>query len=221
MIDKERVAVLIGKNGQTKELIERLTNTKIDIDSNSGNYRISPKENSKENIKNNEDTENKELESNELIEKLNSSEISSENITYEPSFSAWITQSIIEAINIGFTPEKALKLLDQKFTLEIINLEKLIGNNEKKIKRISGRIIGENGRMRSSIEQFSGVYLTINTKKNLLGLIGDFECLKVARKSIEMLTNGLPHKVTLNFLQKKYRERKQQEFNETWKPTFE
>lgn len=39
-IPKERIAVLIGKNGQTKKEIEELTDTKLNIDSKEGDVKI-------------------------------------------------------------------------------------------------------------------------------------------------------------------------------------
>jgi len=43
-IPRERVGVLIGKNGITKDEIENLTKTDIDIDSDAGSIAISPTE---------------------------------------------------------------------------------------------------------------------------------------------------------------------------------
>ncbi len=42
-IPEDRVAVLIGANGETRNHIEKLTNTHLDIDSESGAITISPK----------------------------------------------------------------------------------------------------------------------------------------------------------------------------------
>ena len=39
-LNKDRLAVAIGKEGSTKAHIEKLTGTKIFIDSISGNYRV-------------------------------------------------------------------------------------------------------------------------------------------------------------------------------------
>jgi len=39
-VPKERVAVLIGKNGATKKLLEKATKTQIDIDSNEGDVFV-------------------------------------------------------------------------------------------------------------------------------------------------------------------------------------
>jgi arCOG04150 universal archaeal KH domain protein len=43
-IPKERIGVLIGKRGETKERIERLTQTRLDIDSETGVVTIIPDE---------------------------------------------------------------------------------------------------------------------------------------------------------------------------------
>ena len=94
------------------------------------------------------------------------------------------------------------------------------GNSEKKNKRLMGRLIGEKGRMRNAIEQYSNVFMSIYPENKIIGLIGDYESLKIARKAVNMLLDGLPHYVVLNFLLKKSRERKEQEFQENWKPSF-
>lgn len=210
MINKDRIAVLIGKNGKTKEVIELLTNTEIEIDSKTGEYNIKPKEhNTSEKI-------NLDVDIEEIFEE----KISLDSVTVnDPSFSVWITKNIIEAINIGFKPEKALKLLNQEFSMEVINLEKVIGSSEKKLTRIKGRLIGEKGVMRESIEKYSDVYMSVY--KNLIGLIGKFDNLKVAKSAINMILEGMPHNSALNYLQKKYRERKDEEFKQIWKPSFD
>lgn len=210
MMNKDRIAVLIGKNGKTKEVIEKLTNSEIEIDSNTGEYNIKPKEY--------KDLEKASL--NKELEEIFEEKVSLDTISVkDPSFSVWLTKNIIESINIGFKPEKALKLLDQEFSMEIINLEKIIGSSDKKLMRIKGRLIGEKGIMRESIEKYADVYMSVY--KNLVGLIGKFDNLKVAKSAINMILEGMPHNSALNYLQKKYRERKDQEFKEVWKPSFD
>lgn len=217
MMNKDRLAVLIGKNGSIKRTIEKLTNTNIVIDSATGEYVITPVEISTE-------TKNKDESSDpEYVEVLSDEdfeEILNENIDIAPSFSVWLAENIIQAINIGFKPKKAFKLLLQDYSIEKFYLEKIVGNSEKKNKRLMGRLIGEKGRMRNAIEQYSNVFVSIYPENKTIGLIGDFESLKIARKAVNMLLDGLPHHVVLNFLLKKSRERKEQEFQENWKPSF-
>ncbi|MBD3341044.1 MAG: RNA-processing protein [Candidatus Lokiarchaeota archaeon] len=43
-VSKNRIAVLIGKGGETKEKIENILGVKLDIDSKSGDIEISPEE---------------------------------------------------------------------------------------------------------------------------------------------------------------------------------
>jgi ribosomal RNA assembly protein len=47
-IPKERVGVLIGPHGKTKETIEKATETSIDVDSESGSIAIAPHEDAKD-----------------------------------------------------------------------------------------------------------------------------------------------------------------------------
>ncbi|MHA1719648.1 MAG: KH domain-containing protein [Promethearchaeota archaeon] len=191
-LNKDRLAVAIGKDGSTKNRIEKLTGTKIFIDSVSGNYRVE---------------ENPELDPSDLSIKDDS-----------PGLRIYMTQHILEAINYGFNPEKAMKLIDPELMLEVIDLEKIVGHSEKKLKRIKGRLIGDKGKIRNSFEQFSGVSFSIY--KKFLALIGNFESIKIAKKGINMIIQGIPHKTVLAYLTRKYQEKKQEEFTKMWKPVI-
>ena len=54
-----------------------------------------------------------------------------------------------------------------------------------------------------------------------MGFIADFDSLKIAQKAVDMIIEGLPHKTVTSFLLKRHRERKEKQFHETWKPTFD
>jgi ribosomal RNA assembly protein len=100
--------------------------------------------------------------------------------------------------------------------LEIIDLESFFGRNEKAIKRIKGRIIGESGKTRTLIEETTGS--AISVYGNTVSLISDLEASKVAKKAVMMLIDGLSHSTVYQFLYKKRRELKQERTN-LWKPT--
>jgi ribosomal RNA assembly protein len=195
-LNKDRIAVLIGKNGETKKKIEQLTGTKLIINSENGEFTIEPTEVTKDMVNESE------------------YDLLSEDIHVR----VYQTNFIVEAINHGFNPDKALKLLDPDYMLELINLEEILGQNERRITRIKGRLIGEKGKIRSSIEQFTGVFMSVYGK--MIAIIGDFETSKIAKKGITMLLQGSPHKTVLNYLQKEYQDRKRAEFTEMWKPTL-
>ena len=145
MINKDRLAVVIGKNGLTKKQLQYLTHCIIDIDSTTGDYTIHPQE---------EDME----QDSDLIKIYENMDIpieSQQMFKDSPNFGVWTAKKIIEAINIGFKPEKAFQLINQEFIFEMISLETAVGSSQKNIKRIKGRIIGENGSMRQAIEKYS------------------------------------------------------------------
>lgn len=208
-MNKDRLAVAIGKNGITKSMIQYLTNTFIEIDSQTGDYTVQPQVE--------EITFNPELEK---LQKLLDISLDTLKIYKEsPNFGLWTAKKILEAINIGFKPEKAFKLVHPDFIFEKISLEDTVGTSQKAIKRIKGRLIGDNGSMRQAIEKYSTAFISIYG--SYVGFIANFDSLKIAQKAIDMIIEGLPHKTVLTFLQKRYRERKEKEFHETWKPTFD
>lgn len=207
-MNKDRLAVLIGKNGITKKKIQYLTNTVIEIDSKTGDYTIHPQEKPEE-----------DLEFEKFLEQIDIPHDTLKIFKKSPNFGLWTAKKIIEAVNIGFKPEKAFQLVNQDFIFEKISLEDAVGSSQKVIKRIKGRLIGEGGSMRQSIEKYSTAFISIY--ENSVGFIADFDSLKIAQKAVDMLIEGLPHKTVTSFLQKRYRERKEKEFHETWKPTFD
>src|SRR5271157_1709996 len=213
MINKQRLPVVIGKNGETKKMIEKLTRTRIDIDSETGDVNIFPR-------KEGEPEEGaEEGEEMPVEEKLFTPEDEAaamlENLG---SFNVWIADNIIRAINRGFNPQKAFKLLSDEYVLEVIDLEQILGRSEKSITRVKGRIIGKSGKIRSVIEQYTSSFVSVFG--NTISIIGQFEDLRVARKAIEMLIQGAPHKTVTSFLEKKYKEKKDENAKKLWKPDF-
>jgi ribosomal RNA assembly protein len=93
-----------------------------------------------------------------------------------------------------------------------------LGKSEKRIKRIKGRIIGRNGEMRKAIEKYSESYLSVYGKT--VSIITTYDNLQIARKSVNMLIKGMPHHTVLKFLEKKYNEKKKEEFRQLYKPEF-
>ena len=207
-MNKDRLAVLIGKNGITKKRIQYLTNTTIEIDSTTGNYTLHPQENIEI-----------DPEFDKFLEQIDISLDTLKIYKESPNFGIWTAKKIIEAVNLGFKPEKAFQLVNQEFIFETISLEDAVGNSQKMLKRIKGRLIGEGGVMRQAIEKFSTAYISIYD--NYVGFIADFDSLKIAQKAVDMIIEGLPLKTVNTFLQKRHRERKEKEFHETWKPTFD
>jgi len=173
-IPKERVGVLIGKDGTTKEHIENMTSTELDIDSETGSITIIP------------------------TEKM------------EDPLAVWKARYIIKAIGRGFSPETALKLLDDEIILEIINLPDFVGKSKKAILRQKGRIIGREGRTKEIIKEMTNVDMSVYGKT--VALIGDMERIQIAKEAVEMILDGIRHKTVYSFLERKKQELKRKEF---------
>jgi ribosomal RNA assembly protein len=113
---------------------------------------------------------------------------------------------VIKAIARGFSPEKALKLLENEdLILDVIDLS-IIGDSPADLKRLKGRIIGKAGKTREVIEQMTGAKLSVYGKT--ISIIGDAEQLAMVRAALDMLIDGAPHGAVYGFLEKRRRELK-------------
>ena len=166
-IPLERIAVLVGPKGSTKEFIEEKSTASINIDSQSGDVEIS--------------------EAKDPIKGLRAREV-------------------VHAIARGFSPEKALRLLeDELLMLETIDLSN-VARTEKDLQRLRGRIIGKDGKTREVFEDLTNVRISVYGKT--ICLIGYPEHNTVARAGIEMLLKGSAHGPVYTFLEKKKSELK-------------
>ncbi|MEM2918337.1 MAG: KH domain-containing protein [Candidatus Altiarchaeota archaeon] len=114
----------------------------------------------------------------------------------------WIAKDIVKAIARGFSPEKALKLLDENYSFEIIRL-KDFANTEKELIRKKARVIGEHGKAREKIEESTDTYISIYGKT--ISIIGRYEDVEIAKEAIIKLLNGASHRSVYKFLEKKLR----------------
>lgn len=161
-IPKDRIAVLIGKNGGTKKQVEKATKTRIDVDSKSGEVEVSSKG--------------------------------------ENALEFYIATQIVKAIARGFSPEHALKLLDENYYLDVIDIEDFVGKREKELLSKKGRLIGKQGKVREKLEEETGCFVSVYGKT--VGLIGRPEDMESARKAVEMILHGSSIDYALNFLKK-------------------
>ncbi len=255
MLNQQRLPIVIGKNGETKKLIEKVTRTRIEIDSKTGEVTIFPTEEKPNETLSEEELSRRASAEEDMLRRA-AAEVDAEATQKERTgavsteqqktpelgspiemenlltvdgeeipqlenlgnLNVWIAENILRAINRGFNPQKALRLLDEEYSLEIIDLEPILGHSEKSITRVKGRIIGESGSMRNAIEQFANCYISVFG--NTISVIGQFEDIRVARKALQMLIQGVPHKNVYSFLEKKYKEKKDENVKKLWKPTF-
>lgn len=114
---------------------------------------------------------------------------------------------IINAINRGFSPERAFEMIeDEDLLLEVLDLAGM-ADSPRQLDRLRGRIIGKDGRAREQIEDMTDVEISVFGKT--VAFIGYPEQLKIARAAIDMLIEGVPHENVFAFLDRKKKEAKQ------------
>lgn len=168
-VPDDRIGVIIGKDGNVKDEIEDKCKVLIQIDSESGNVIISPRE----------------------------------SASLEQAFKA---VEIVSAISRGFSPERSYRLLAEDVILQIVDLNEYVGRSHNQIVRLKGRIIGEAGKSRKTIEDLTGTNISIYG--HTVAIIGNFEDIKLASDAILHLIKGSSHKTVYNSLQEKRRQAK-------------
>lgn len=163
-IPKERVGVLIGKDGEVKKRIEHKADVSLDINSETGDVAISG----------------------------------------EDSISVFDTRIVVQAIGRGFSPEIAIQLFNEECIMEVIEIKEYTGKSKKKMDRLRGRVIGEQGKSRKAIEHLTETAVSIYGKT--ICIVGGAERVSLARRAIEMLLGGSPHGPVYKMLERKQRE---------------
>ena len=123
-------------------------------------------------------------------------------------------RDVVIAIARGFSPHRALKLIDDDIVLDIIDLRETFGRNERDIARLKGRVIGREGKIRRLIEEMTNAQVSVYG--HTIAMIGDFETVNAAREAIELLLKGKQHSTVYKLLRKIKSESKRRETLELW-----
>lgn len=126
-------------------------------------------------------------------------------ITGNDPLNLYSTREVIRAIGRGFNPDVALTLLKQDYGLEVINIQ-LYAKTKNDVQRLKGRLIGEEGKARKTIEELTNTHITVYGKT--VAIVGEYDGLTMARKAIESLLTGAPHSHVYKFLEKRRKELK-------------
>lgn len=140
-----------------------------------------------------------------LIEKRTATKITvreNEVVISGEAYKEWVAKSIVEAVKIGFDYEKAICLVNENYTMEVIPLN-LRGSRKESIK---GRIIGRGGVTKDIIEQTGDCYLSVY--EDVIGIIGEYDNVANTAQAVEMLMRGSSHGAVYNYLERKRSKRK-------------
>ncbi len=113
---------------------------------------------------------------------------------------------IILAISKGFSPERSFRLLSDDSILQLIDLREYAGKSMNSMGRIKSRIIGQSGRSRKNIEDFTGADISIYG--HFVGFIGNYEETSLALNAVTMLCEGSSHKAVYHMLEEFKRKKK-------------
>jgi len=123
-------------------------------------------------------------------------------------------RDVVVAIARGFSPQRALKLVDDDIVLDVIDLRETFGRNERDIARLKGRVIGRDGKIRRLIEEMTNAQVSVYG--HTISMLGEFETVNAAREAIELLLKGKQHYTVYKLLRKIKNESKKRESLELW-----
>ena len=125
----------------------------------------------------------------------------------------------VTAIGRGFSSERASVLLeDEEATLTVMDLRELVGRSQADMKRLKGRVIGQNGKTRQIIEELTEAKISVYG--HTISIIGTLDQAEVAKEAIYMLLEGSQHRTVYRFLNRKRREMKKKKM-ELWETPYE
>jgi len=107
-------------------------------------------------------------------------------------------RDIVEAVGLGFNPDRAFTLMDDDTVLSVIDITSYVGKDREDTNRVKSRIIGAGGKTRRIIEEAAHVYVSVG--HDTVAIIGRPTDVGAAKQAVEMLINGAPHSSVYKFL---------------------
>lgn len=108
-------------------------------------------------------------------------------------------KDMARAVSLGFPPEEALKLEKEGYYLDSLDLKEY-ADKPNHLARIKGRVIGENGRAKATIEALTGAKIIVGERH--IAILGPANAVLLAREAITMLIEGRRHSTVYKYLQR-------------------
>ncbi|MEK6908946.1 MAG: KH domain-containing protein [Nanoarchaeota archaeon] len=113
-------------------------------------------------------------------------------------FNEYEAQRVFDAINLGFSVEKALKVLDEETGFIKINVKDYA--NTKNLEVVRGRLIGTHGKTKKTIEEITKSNISIHD--NNVGIIGPAEVTEMALTAVTNIIKGTKQANAYKYLEK-------------------
>ena len=98
----------------------------------------------------------------------------------------FIALKVMDAINLGFSIERALLLKNPEILIQTLNIKNI--TKKHNLEEIRARIIGTKGKTLKTVNNLTDCFISL--KNNQIGIIGDYENIADAVQSITSLIRG-------------------------------
>lgn len=107
---------------------------------------------------------------------------------------------LVRAVGRGFSPEKAIRLLDDDEYFEVVDIRDYVGKKGSHVVRMRARVIGTKGKTRRLIEDLTGAYVSIYG--STVSIIGNSIQMPVARNAVDMILRGSEHSTVYRYMER-------------------
>ena len=129
------------------------------------------------------------------------------SITSKNSLDEYSASIILDAINFGFSTDKALLIKEEEMLFRLINIKDF--TRKKNLKEVRARIIGTKGKTLKTIEDIADCELLL--KENTLGIIGSTKSVDIALTALKNLIKGTKQSNVYHYLEKVNKAKKEEE----------
>ncbi len=119
------------------------------------------------------------------------------------------TENIIKAIAKGFSPEKAMVLMNDESDFFVFDLYDYVGKKESHVRRLKSRVIGKEGKTKRVLEELIDAKISIYG--HTIAIIADLERMNILKKSVDMLLTGSKHATVYRFVEIQMKELRRSE----------
>ena len=103
-----------------------------------------------------------------------------------PADREFVAIEVLEAINLGFSADRALELTQNGFMLQTVHIKDITKRHD--LERVRARIIGTQGRTLKTLQNLTNCDLAMND--NEIGLIGPIQEMEDAVQAVTSLVQG-------------------------------